>query len=218
MTTYEVGAKSDLFDNRVRLNAAVFFNDYKDIILNLSTCNVAPPLPAAPCALPANVGAADVWGGELEANFRLGSGFSIDASASVLDFKYTETGVATGVTPSMITPYTPEEKYSLGLMWEGEVGEAGSLMARADYNYQSVVHSSAINIDPWTRIPPYGVYNARLTWRSPETTWETSLEVNNIGDKLYYVSNNDASTNAGHTAYGPGMPRNWAVTLKRNFN
>ena len=85
MTTYEVGVKSDLFNNTVRLNAAVFFNDYKDIILNLSTCNVAPPLPAAPCALPANVGAADVWGGELEANFRLGAGFSIDASASILD-------------------------------------------------------------------------------------------------------------------------------------
>jgi iron complex outermembrane receptor protein len=211
MTTYEVGAKSDLFDNRVRLNGALFWNKYKDIILTLSAC------PTSPCALPVNVGAADVKGAELEANFRLGGGFSIDASGSVLDFEYTDVGsTTTGVTKSMITPYTPEQKYSLGLMWEGDIGSSGSLMARADYAYQSEMFSAAINL-PLTRIPSYGVYNARLTWRSPETVWETSLEVNNITDKLYYTSNSDWSTSAGSTTFAPAMPRNWAVTFKRNF-
>ena len=65
LTTFEVGAKTDLFDRRLRVNGALFLNKYKDIILTLSNC---PGLgsPAAPCALPANIGKADVKGAELE--------------------------------------------------------------------------------------------------------------------------------------------------------
>jgi len=223
LTSYEIGAKTDFLDGRVRVNAAVFFNDYKDIILTLSVCDVdGPPLTgtgqlaATPCALPANVGTADVKGAEFETSFRLGGGLSLEATASFLDFKYTNVDPTTGVTDSMITPYTPEEKYSAGVMWQGDIGGRGALMARMDYAFQSEMHSSAINL-PYTRIPPYGVYNARVSWNSPEDAWEASLEVNNLTDKLYYLSNNDWSTNAGSTTYSPAMPRNMAVTLKRRF-
>jgi iron complex outermembrane receptor protein len=223
MTTYEVGAKTDLLDGRVRVNGAVFFNKYKDMILTLSICDVdGPPLtgagqlPATPCALPSNIGKADVKGLELEANVRLGGGFSLDASFSTLDFQYKETGTNTGITTSMITPYTPEDKYSLGLMWEGDMGDRGSLAARVDWSYQSDMHSAAIN-QVFTRIPPFGVANARLTWRGAEEKWEASAELNNLTDKLYYTSNTDNSTNAGTTAFGPAMPRNWALTVKRKF-
>ena len=221
LTTYEVGAKSDLFDHKLRLNGAVFYNDYKDIILNLSNCTAQAGAGfGIPCALPANVGSAEVWGVELEANMRLGMGFSIDASASVMDFQYKDTGVATGVTTAMITPYTPEEKYSLGLMWEGNMGDAGTLMIRGDAAYQSDVQSAAINqlVSGATRVPAYTVVNARMAWKAPKDTWEAALEVNNVLDKLYFYGNADWSTSAGSTTYTPAMPRNWAVTLKRNFN
>ena len=117
----------------------------------------------------------------------------------------------------MITPYTPEEKYSAGLMWQGDVGDRGGLMARLDYTYQSETQSTAINT-PYSRIPPWGAYNARLSWTSPEDSWQASFEVNNLTDKLYYLSNGDQSTNAGSTVFSPAMPRNWAITLRRNFN
>jgi iron complex outermembrane receptor protein len=217
LTTYEVGVKSDLFGSTVRLNAAVFYNDYKDIILNLSNCTAQAGAGfGIPCALPANVGSAEVWGGEVEINWRLGYGVSVDATASVLDFQYKDTGASTGITTDMITPYTPEQKYSLGVMWEGDIGTAGTLVLRGDASYQSEVHSAAINL-PYTRVPGYTVVNARASWRSPDTLWEASLEVNNVLDKLYFYGNADWSTNGGSTTYTPAMPRNWAVTLKRNF-
>ena len=71
---------------------------------------------------------------------------------------------------------------------------------------------------PNTRIPPWGAYNARLSWNSPDDDWQASFELNNVTNKLYYLSNNDWSTNAGSTTFSPAMPRNWAITLKRNFN
>ena len=53
METYEIGFKSTLFDDRMRLNVAVFFNDYSDIVLEQLACELPfPPffggtLPAA---------------------------------------------------------------------------------------------------------------------------------------------------------------------------
>ena len=118
---------------------------------------------------------------------------------------------------SMITPNTPEQKYSAGAMWEGSLGDAGNLLVRADWSYRSEIHSAAINL-AYTRVPAYGVANARIAWSDTERTWEAALEVNNITDKLYFYGNQDWSTSAGSTTYAPAMPRNWAVTIKRNFN
>jgi iron complex outermembrane receptor protein len=217
LTTYEVGAKTDLLGNRLRVNGALFFNKYKNIILNLSNCTAQAGAGfGIPCALPSNVGSADVKGAELELNWRIAGGFSLDASGSVLDFKYKDTGVSTGITLNMITPMTPEQKFSLGLMWEGDIGGAGSLVLRGDASYQSQVHSAAINL-PTTRVPGYTVVNARATWRARDTKWEASLEVNNLLDKLYFFGAADWSTSAGSSTYTPALPRNLAVTLKRNF-
>ena len=43
METYEVGFKSTLFDDRMRLNVAVFFNDYSDIVLEQLACELPFP-------------------------------------------------------------------------------------------------------------------------------------------------------------------------------
>ena len=63
--------------------------------------------------------------------------------------------------------------------------------------------------DVWQETPLMFVTNDR---------WQASFEVNNLTDKLYYLSNGDQSTNAGSTVFSPAMPRNWALTLRRNFN
>ena len=62
LTAYEIGLKTTLLDHRMRLNSAVFYNDYKDIQLTLAQCErPSPPFPTpigAPCAKPNNVGSA----------------------------------------------------------------------------------------------------------------------------------------------------------------
>ena len=59
--------------------------------------------------------------------------------------------------------------------------------------------------------------NLRLTWRGPEDKWEASAEVQNVTDKLYYLATNDYSASAGTSSYSPGLPRTWALTVKRTF-
>jgi iron complex outermembrane receptor protein len=217
LTTYEFGFKSSFADNRVRLNVAAFFNQYEDIILRLNFCAQSPVGQQTPCQLPANVGKADVKGVEVETNMILGGGFSADISASWLDFEYTETNFATTAIPtSYITPFTPEKKASVGLQYETGFAGDHTFVARADWAYQSMVYGDAFN-NPYNRIPSYGTGNLRLTWRGPDERWEASAEVLNVSDKLYYLATNDYSASAGSSSYSPGLPRTWAIRVKRNF-
>jgi iron complex outermembrane receptor protein len=210
LLTYELGFKSDLFGNRMRFNTSVFYNDYKDIILTLNAC------PGPPCAQPNNVGEAEVKGIEFETEIHPTDQFLIDSSLSYLDFEYTKTDPATGVTAAMITPYTPEWKASIGLQYSFPLSGGSELTARVDGAYTAQVYGNAINAAS-NRIPAYTIGNARLTWRAADEKWVAALEVTNITDELYYYSVFDQALSSGTTSFGPGMPRAWAVTLKHNF-
>jgi iron complex outermembrane receptor protein len=223
LTAYEVGLKTSLFQNRMRFNTAAFFNRYNDIQLTLSSCPT-PPLngiqyPPAPCALPSNVGSAHVKGLELETEFHPTENFEIDASGSWLDFEYQSIqGASSGITLDMVTPYTPKWKGSVGAQYEIALGDFGSITPRLDATYQSSQFASAINDRVWNEIDGYTVVNARITWRNKDATWQAALNVSNVMDELYYLTLFDTHTSAGYVNGQPAMPRQWSITLKRNFD
>ena len=227
ITAYEIGWKSTLFDHRMRLNSALFYNDYKDIQLTLAQCErPSPPFPTpigAPCAKPSNVGSAKVKGAELEMEFYPIESLAFDASLSWLDFQYKEIrgGALTGspINPlDMVTPYTPEWKGSLGARYQFPATSLGKFSIRADANYQSDVYTNATN-DTFNLIDSYTLVNARLVWQSTEGAWETALEVTNLTDKLYYLTLFDQhqASSVGQVTAQPGYPRMWGVTVKRSF-
>jgi iron complex outermembrane receptor protein len=209
LTTYEVGFKTDFLDRRVRLNGALFYNKYEDIILTLLEC------PTAPCLQPNNVGKADVKGFELELALYPVDGLSIDASLSHLDFEYKELNGTTPVTLDMVTPYTPDWNYSFGIQYDHET-DVGTFGIRFDGAYRSEMFTAAINNDT-SFMPSRFLANARLMWTSDDSDWQASLEVQNLFDKYYMHSVSDIAASLGVWTGQPGLPRTWAVTLKRNF-
>jgi len=216
LDSYEVGFKSTLGGN-TRLNAAVFWNDYVDIQLPTTVCAWAPPGQQTPCASQNNVGDAEVWGVELEAEWHPTEQFSMDASLSHLDFKYTTIiPGSTAVTLGMITPYTPEDKASLGIQYGFMLPGGGTFTPRLDVAYTSEVYSNAVNA-PTNFIDAYTLANARLTWRSGNDAWETALEVTNLTDEYYYVTLFDLWGPAGYIHGQPSRPRESAITFKRSF-
>ena len=189
------------------------------LLMRLNVCPQSPPAQQRPCQLPANVGSAEVQGVELESNMLLGAGFSIDLAASWLDFKYTETNLTqTGIPTSFVTPYTPEVKGSLGLQWETDFAGDHSFVTRLDYTYLDQVYGDAFN-NPYNHIPHAALANLRLTWRGPgDDNWEAAVEVQNLTDELFYLATNDYSASAGSSSFQPGLPRTWALTVKKNFD
>jgi iron complex outermembrane receptor protein len=221
LESYEIGLKSDLFDRRMRLNASVFYSEYQDLQLTLASC---PQFGVGlPCAVVANAGDAEVKGAELELVIVPIDRLSIDASASYLDFEYTRinpdaggptrpTGPQFGMRPA----YVPETKWSVGLQYEIPLGNLGSLTPRVDVSHQGELFTNGAN-SATNRIESYTLSNARLTWRSDDNSWESSLEVTNLTDEYYFLTRFDQFTLTGITDGQPGRPREWAVTVKRKF-
>ena len=215
MTAYEIGFKSDFLDRKVRLNMSAFYNDYKDIQLTTVRCDALSPFPGAPCFAPLNVGTAHVKGIEAETTLNPVAGLLIDASASYLDFNYVKLEGETGVVKGNYSPYTPKWKWSAGIQYEIPVGDIGSITPRVDASYQSTTYSLAAN-SPLNVLPKYTLVNARLTWRSPDGDWQAALEVTNLTDK-YYLLTKQVPSNAGYINGQPGMPRRFAVSVKKTF-
>lgn len=218
LDAYEIGLKSQMLDNRLRLNVAAFYNQYKDIQLVLSDCTALfGPVFGLPCLLPANAGDAHVKGGELELDWTPFKGLQIDASYSYLDFKFVRINAATGLDLGKVTPYTPRNKASLGIQYEIQLGGIGSLTPRIDTSYQSTVYGD-VNNTALETIAGYTLVSGRLSWSSPEKSWEASLECQNLTDRLYYLSKGDGTYNGGGYAFGaPGLPRTVMLNVKRSF-
>jgi iron complex outermembrane receptor protein len=164
------------------------------------------------------VGSAEVKGVELEAEIHPTDAWAIDASASYLDFEYTEiTDASSNITLDMTTPYTPESKWSLGTQYQFSLGDRGTLTPRIDVAYTGSQFSGAINNALFNQIESYTVANARLTWRNQEGDWQAAFIVTNLTDELYYLTLFDLSGSSGYVNAQPAMPRQYGISVKHSF-
>jgi iron complex outermembrane receptor protein len=219
----EVGLKSDFFDHHVRVNASAYYNQYKNILFT----NAAPSLTSTGTVLsalnatPVNVGSANIKGAELEVAARPFGGLQIDASASYLDFKFTSINenaalVIPGVSLNTKEPYAPTRQGDVGVQYVFPVGTAGTFTPRIDAQYQSAFFTEITN-NPLGRVSGRTLMNARLSWKSQSQDWETAVAVTNLTAKFYYINKVYGAAPTNITEGQPGAPREWLVTVKRNF-
>ena len=246
MKNYEVGAKLQFFDNRLRVNTAIFYTEYDPrlILIFARQCDPSTAVPPVigigptPTNIPCPAGTAragqlgDSWlyyapssgnvkGAELEIEARPIERLSINGSLGFNTFR------AQNRDPKSLLQ--PEWNASAGMQYDIPLGGAGTLTPRLDWFYQS--HGTN-NPDPAVAprepdeiVPSYALVNGRLTYANSDRDWTVSLSVTNLLDKFYYYSLS-AATSLGPTgvpqefsgrAEQPGRPREWAVTLNRRF-
>jgi iron complex outermembrane recepter protein len=214
LTAYELGAKSDFFDRRLRVNVSVFQNKFKDIQLTLLSC---PSLtPVSPCAATFNAGTADIKGWELEAEATPVDGLTFDASFSDLSFKYTSLAANTGLTVGQEAPGNIKSKWSIGGQYEIMLPSGSTLSPRVDYSFNGGFNTNAV-FAPSNRVAGYHLTNARLTYKTADTKWEAALIGTNLLNEKYYISNFDLLSSSG-AQYGLiAAPREISVQVKKKF-
>jgi iron complex outermembrane recepter protein len=231
--TYEVGLKTDLFDRRLRLNLASFYNEFTDAQLTLLSCpQFGGP---GPCALPQNAGDATMKGFEAEILATPFEGLTFDGSLSFLDFKFkcvnpAVVGQASGACSSapgvvgLLQDPSDGFRWAFGMQYEADLGSSGSLTPRIDFSHQYALTGNALTPaagSPSARfgaVPGYTLANARLTWRNEDKDLDVSLEVTNLFDKYYFINKFDLTgAGAGAISGQPGRPREWAVSVKKKF-
>jgi len=219
LTAYEIGLKTDLFDRAVRLNLSGFINSYKDVQLALRDCSA---FDLAPCGVVANAGDATFRGVEAELSAEPVRGLSFDGSASYLEAVWKQGSLSPALAGSVLesdrATAAPKWKFSGGLQYKADLGDAGSVTPRFDIAYTGkrfngrAVQGLAYNFDSYT------VANARITWRNVNEDLEIALEVQNLFDEYYYPSRFDAINQFTGTVYNNvSRPREWAVSLKKRF-
>lgn len=230
-TAYEAGFKTLLFDRRVRFNAAAFWTDYKDIqtFLGSNTNGCVPgtqPPGRSPCTIfyYGNGGDATIKGFEAELEARPVPDWLVTAAVGYTDFQFKT--LAPGVNPTndlnsttLDSPQTqvPKWKATFGTQYNLDLGSAGSLVPHVDVTWQSKVHYTPSLLNPIPIQPGYAIVNARVTWFSPDKSWQVAGYVTNLSDKLYYTGITDVRNGFGYAFGQVGRPREWGVSLRRSF-
>lgn len=212
---FEVGAKSSLFDRKLQLNGAAFYDLYKDFQRTIT--NGYGGFPAS--AVPLNSGDGDLYGFELEANAHPTHEWSIDSSASYTRFKTTRLtadAIASGITYSMDPIYMPKWRANFGTQYDFSLGQRGTLTPRIDANYQSDLFTNTVNAEV-NRLKERTIFNAHLTFKSADKLWRAALDVTNLTNKYYFLNIDDTLQGKGTVRATPARPRQFMFTIDRKF-
>lgn len=181
VTTYELGLKSDWFDQSLRVNAAVFDSRYRDLQIYV------PIDPSdATRALFYNIGKATVRGLELDVAWAPVDDVELSLSYAYLDSNFTRVDVVPGsiydqaanpLSPYRVgdnlkglftLPYAPENSVSAGIDYTFLHFSSADLALHLDYRWEDETYSSAVagpdvpGRDFDIR-PSYGIFNGSLT-------------------------------------------------------
>lgn len=211
---WEGGFKSDLLDNRLRVNGAVFWNDYTDLQL-ASTVTIG----GAPALTVGNAGKSELKGGELEVTAAPVEGLLLNVGVAYLDQKFTQLDpgvlLAGGLTLDSRQPNTPKWQVNAGIQYTADLGDAGLLTGRMDYSYKSA--QTFFLGDPLETQKNENVVNARLTYETPGDHWQLSVYALNLFDENYNAFQEADMLNYGIDLIWPAPPREIGVTVGYRF-
>lgn len=207
LISYELGFKSQLWDSRIRLNAAVFFADYDDIQVSVQS-DVNDPTRADVL----NAGEAEIKGLELDFTALLTESLTMTLNYGYLDAEYTKVGDATGTDVSDQFRFinAPEHSYNLDLDYRFPSLPFGQFIATLNYSWQDEKYTDTIAAPDEYIVDEYGLLNARLTLAEIPITHgdlRVALWGRNLGDEEYYISH----FNAGFPSAIYGAERTYGI-------
>ena len=224
-TSYELGLKSALFDQRLVINADVFDTTVRDF-----QTNVVDSAPGALRGYLANIDKVRVKGLEVDAAFVVDEHLSGHLGFSRTDGKYVSykngpcplelIGSSTTVCDLSGRPLStlPKFAWSFG-------GEYKHALAIGDLNGEGFLHAEASARtrtfgDPadsrYTVIDGYSLVNASLGFRS-RGPWEATIWVRNLFEKDYLQNVTVQAGNSGLVVGTPSDPRTFGMTLRARY-
>jgi iron complex outermembrane recepter protein len=178
---YEIGVKTDLLDNKLRLNLAGFWYDYSDLqVLNL----VTSPASGFPLVVLDNAPESTIKGIELESIAKPFENFTLSVNAAWLDAKIDK--FATGIVDYSGNTLPLAPKFSLSAIANYSIplgnGDAIDLVGAA--SYKSKVFFDLAN-DELIAQDGFWLFDARASYVIGDGQWALSVYGRNLSDEEY---------------------------------
>jgi iron complex outermembrane receptor protein len=209
---YEIGLKSTLLDDRLRLNLALFdtqFTGYQG--------NIADVVGGVVVTRLINAGDVTTRGAEADFEARITPNFSISGALAYTDATVDQFRCPPGNAGCLSLngaqlPYAPEWKANLVTNYGFDVG-LGRLDFQLDWTYQDDTQY-ALSVSPNTIGPSYDVINAMISLSGEDSRWRVALIGKNLGDESYM-------TNILDNGFQRGTPRDdrryFGINARFNF-
>ncbi|RVU41856.1 TonB-dependent receptor [Rheinheimera riviphila] len=194
--TFELGVKSEWFERRLRLNAAVFSSAYDDMQVTVQRAvgnNVASQV--------LNAASASIDGLELEATLAATDALQLNLIVGYTDANFDEVRVFDIPSQSVIDvsnlwsfANTPKLTGTFGGKYVMEVG-GGELVLNAAMSHRS--DTQIFELPSMLDFGSYTLFNAGATWYAPDGHWDVSLQGRNLGNKEVRIAGYNFALLAG---------------------
>ncbi len=210
--TWEAGIKTQLFDDRIRLNITAFDMDYTDMQLTVQQAQPAPTFFSSDVV---NAGTAEIKGFEVEALAQITEGLSTSLSIGHMNAELIEViSAGVDVSDSWEMLNAPDWTGQLGFNYDIDLGNAGSLVLNTAASYRDASRNFNNTTCSCDQDKSYVLWDLSANWYSLDEHWTASFYVKNIEDKSYKTGGYNLGS--GELAfYGP--PRTLTASLSYSF-
>ena len=182
--SYELGLKSTLLDNKLRLNVAVFSTKYQNYQANFFDL-----VSGAVVTRLINAGDVSTKGVEIDFVARPMAGLTVSGALANIQARIDNFNCPAGAAASCQVngkplPYSPDWKASLQGAYRFNLANGMGVEIGTDYTWQSEVQYD-IGQFADTIQPAYGIWNATASLTSPIGGWRVSVLAKNLTDKSY---------------------------------
>lgn len=210
--SYETGIKQDWFQNTLRTNLVLFYYDYTDLQVSDFT---------RPGVLSiSNAADAEIKGIELETRWMPHYDWMLEFNYAYLDARYKEYLAPVGAAPAVDVSdnklnAAPEHKVNAAVQYFQNVSK-GTISYRVEYFWQDKVYFTAFNKDVSAQ-DAYGIWNARVNFRSLDESWELQFYGENLADKDYSTSSREFPATTTGVTRDINPPLTFGAKLTYNF-
>ena len=216
---YEIGLKSDLFDNRVRLNAAIYAMDRTDSQIDFSLVTVIGASTRNTLETINAPGTTTIRGLELDGQFQVTENLRLSAGYAYTDAQIPDTvNPFNGVLQKVFIAYTPKNAASVSADWESPLMGA-TLRAHVDASYSDAAQS----FDQFEiKNDSSFVVNGRIAIADIQTTaggptMEVALWSRNLLDEQYVYRRDPSNRNTIGDYGNFNTPRTFGIELRTTY-
>jgi iron complex outermembrane receptor protein len=220
VTAYEVGEKTTLFDHRLVLNAALFYNAYRNeqVFASVSEPIIIGGKPTLISAqILGNAPKSHTEGAEVQLTAAPFEGLTIDLEPALL-----RTRMDDGRFPGGLSNFTGKElsnaphfTFTAVLNYRWMLGNDDDVNFRWNSNYRSHYWFDATN-DPYIQQNAYWLHNFNIDFESHQH-WTAGIFMRNVANEKYFLTSSDISNPFGFLEPVEGPPRTVGVELSYHY-